>query len=72
MLTFFLGIGQAIAAYAPNAVFATLVNPVFIGILVSFCGVLVPYAQLNVFWKYWMYYVKYVYLHMQTLYSVKL
>jgi ATP-binding cassette subfamily G (WHITE) protein 2 (SNQ2) len=53
----YTGIGQFIAAYAPNAVFASLANPVVIGVLVSFCGVLVPYAQINVFWRYWMYYL---------------
>lgn len=51
----YTGIGQFIAAYAPNAVFAALANPVFLGTLISFCGVLVPYAQLQTFWKYWMY-----------------
>jgi hypothetical protein len=50
----YTGIGQFIAAYAPNAVFASLVNPLLIGTLVSFCGVLVPYAQIQVFWRYWM------------------
>jgi ATP-binding cassette subfamily G (WHITE) protein 2 (SNQ2) len=53
----YTGIGQFIAAYAPNAVFASLANPLIIGLLVSFCGVLVPYAQINVFWRYWMYYL---------------
>jgi len=53
----YTGIGQAIAAYAPNAVFAALANPVVIGVLVSFCGVLVPYAQINVFWRYWIYWL---------------
>ncbi|KAF7587376.1 hypothetical protein BBP40_007342 [Aspergillus hancockii] len=53
----YTGIGQFIAAYAPNAVFAALVNPLVIGILVSFCGVLVPYSQINVFWRYWVYYL---------------
>ncbi|KAF3011465.1 hypothetical protein E8E14_004729 [Neopestalotiopsis sp. 37M] len=53
----YTGIGQFVAAYAPNAVFASLVNPIIIGVLVSFCGVLVPYSQLTVFWKYWMYYL---------------
>jgi ABC-type multidrug transport system permease subunit len=53
----YTGIGQFVAAYAPNEVFASLVNPVLIGTLVSFCGVLVPYAQLQVFWRYWMYYL---------------
>ena len=53
----YTGIGQFIAAYAPNAIFASLVNPLLISILVSFCGVLVPYSQLQAFWRYWMYYI---------------
>ncbi|KAJ5117301.1 ATP-binding cassette transporter [Penicillium atrosanguineum] len=46
-----------IAAYAPNPAFAALVNPLIISILVLFCSVFVPYTELNVFWKYWMYYL---------------
>ncbi|KAL8762097.1 MAG: hypothetical protein Q9184_001842 [Pyrenodesmia sp. 2 TL-2023] len=53
----YTGVGQFIAAYAPNAVFASLVNPVLITVLVSFCGVLVPYAQIQEFWRYWIYYL---------------
>ncbi|EXJ77766.1 ATPase [Capronia epimyces CBS 606.96] len=53
----YTGIGQFIAAYAPNAVFASLVNPLVIGTLVSFCGTLVPYAQIQAFWRYWMYWL---------------
>lgn len=53
----YTGIGQFIAAYAPNAVFASLANPLVIGTLVSFCGVLVPYAQITAFWRYWLYYL---------------
>jgi ABC-type multidrug transport system permease subunit/ABC-type uncharacterized transport system ATPase component len=53
----YTGMGQFIAAYAPNAVFATLANPFIIGILVSFCGVLVPYAQIQTFWRFWLYYL---------------
>ncbi|ESZ90193.1 ABC transporter [Sclerotinia borealis F-4128] len=53
----YTGIGQFVAAYAPNVVFASLVNPLVIGTLVSFCGVLVPYAQITAFWRYWMYYL---------------
>lgn len=53
----YTGIGQMIAAYAPNAVFAALVNPLVITTLVSFCGVMVPYSQIEPFWKYWMYYI---------------
>ena len=53
----YTGIGQFVAAYAPNAVFASLVNPVIIGTLVSFCGVLVPYQQITSFWRYWIYFL---------------
>ncbi|KAF9691100.1 hypothetical protein EKO04_010842 [Ascochyta lentis] len=54
---FYTGLGQFVAAYAPNAVFASLVNPLILGILVSFCGVLVPYSQIQTFWRYWLYYL---------------
>ncbi|KAK0641047.1 ABC-2 type transporter-domain-containing protein [Cercophora newfieldiana] len=53
----YTGIGQSIAAYSPNAVFASLVNPLLIGTLVAMCGVLVPYAQLQPFWRYWFYWL---------------
>ncbi|EAU32222.1 hypothetical protein ATEG_07960 [Aspergillus terreus NIH2624] len=53
----YTGIGQMIAAYTPNAVFASLVNPLVITTLVSFCGVMVPYSQIVSFWRYWMYYL---------------
>lgn len=53
----YTGMGQFIAAYAPNEVFAALTNPMLLGALVSFCGVLVPYAQIQAFWRYWMYYI---------------
>jgi len=53
----YTSIGQFVAAYAPNAVFASLANPLVIGTLVAFCGVLVPYAQIQPFWRYWMYYL---------------
>jgi ABC-type multidrug transport system permease subunit len=53
----YTGIGQFIAAYAPNAIFASLVNPLVLGVLVSFCGVLVPYSQITPFWRFWMYYL---------------
>ncbi|GAB7334975.1 hypothetical protein MBLNU13_g06844t1 [Cladosporium sp. NU13] len=53
----YTGIGQFVAAPAPNAVFAALINPLLIGTLVSFCGVLVPYAQIQEFWRYWLYWL---------------
>ena len=53
----YTGIGQFVAAYAPNATFAALVNPVIISALVCFCGVLVPFASIQEFWRYWLYYI---------------
>ena len=53
----YTGMGQFIAAYAPNAVFASLANPLILGTLISFCGVLVPYSQITPFWRYWLYYL---------------
>jgi ABC-type multidrug transport system permease subunit/ABC-type cobalamin/Fe3+-siderophores transport system ATPase subunit len=53
----YTGIGQFEAAFAPNELFAALVNPLVIGILVSFCGVLVPYSQIQLFWRYWLYWI---------------
>jgi hypothetical protein len=49
----YTAIGQSIAAYTPNAVFASLINPLVIVTLVSFCGVVVPYSQIQPFWRYW-------------------
>ncbi|KAK3672744.1 hypothetical protein LTR78_007330 [Recurvomyces mirabilis] len=53
----YTAIGQSIAAYTPNAVFASLVNPLMIVTLVSFSGVVVPYSQIQPFWRYWLYYL---------------
>ncbi|CAG8975972.1 hypothetical protein HYALB_00012307 [Hymenoscyphus albidus] len=53
----YTGIGQLTAAYAPNALFAALINPLILGVLVSFCGVLVPYSAIPAFWRYWLYYI---------------
>jgi ATP-binding cassette subfamily G (WHITE) protein 2 (SNQ2) len=54
----YTSLGQAIAAYSPNAYFAALANPVIVGAaLINFCGVVVPYSQIQVFWRYWMYYL---------------
>lgn len=47
----YTSLGQAIAAYAPNAVFAALANPLALGTLVFFCGVFVPYSQIQPFWR---------------------
>jgi len=53
----YTGIGQFIAAYAPNSVFAHLVNPFVLGVLLAFCGVLVPYGEIQAFWRYWLYWM---------------
>jgi ABC-type multidrug transport system permease subunit len=53
----YTGMGQAIAAYAPNATFAALANPLILGTIVACCGMLVPYSQITVFWRYWLYYL---------------
>ncbi|KAK8091733.1 ABC-2 type transporter-domain-containing protein [Apiospora hydei] len=54
----YTAIGQAIAAYSPSEVFAALANPVFVGAgLINFCGVVVPYSQIQAFWRYWIYWL---------------
>ncbi|KAF2706423.1 hypothetical protein K504DRAFT_413352 [Pleomassaria siparia CBS 279.74] len=54
---FYLGFGQAIAAFSPNELLASLFVPLFFTFIVSFCGVVVPYAGLPTFWRSWMYWV---------------
>jgi ABC-type multidrug transport system permease subunit len=54
----YTALGQAIAAISPNDFFAALLNPLILGaFLINFAGVLVPYSQIVVFWKYWLYYI---------------
>ncbi|KAJ0383508.1 hypothetical protein COL922a_010352 [Colletotrichum nupharicola] len=54
----YTSLGQAIAAYSPNALFAALANPIIIGAaLINFCGVVVPYSQITAFWRYWLYWL---------------
>lgn len=43
---FYVGFGQIVAAMAPNELLASLLLPVFFLFIVSFCGVVVPYAAL--------------------------
>ncbi|EDU40824.1 ABC drug exporter AtrF [Pyrenophora tritici-repentis] len=54
---FYLGFGQAIASFAPNELLASLLVPLFFTFIVSFCGVVVPYASLPSFWQSWMYWL---------------
>ncbi|XRM42481.1 ATP-binding cassette transporter snq2 [Aspergillus tubingensis] len=54
---FYVGLGQFIAAFSPNPLFASLLVPTFFTFVLSFCGVVVPYSSLNVFWRSWMYWL---------------
>jgi ABC-type multidrug transport system permease subunit len=53
----YTGMGQFIAAYAPNPVFAAMVIPLFISTLTTFAGVMIPYMAITEFWRYWLYYL---------------
>lgn len=54
---FYTGMGQAIASFSPNELLASLFVPIFFLFVVSFCGVVVPYATLPHFWQSWMYWL---------------
>lgn len=54
---YYVGFGQAIASFAPNELLASILVPLFFLFVVSFCGVVVPYAGLPYFWRSWMYYL---------------
>ncbi|KAL8757198.1 MAG: hypothetical protein Q9199_002383 [Rusavskia elegans] len=54
---YYVGFGQAIAAFAPNELLASILVPLFFLFVVSFCGVVVPFAALPTFWRSWMYYL---------------
>lgn len=54
---YYVGFGQAIAAFSPNELLASLLVPVFFLFVVSFCGVVVPAQQLPYFWRSWMYWL---------------
>ncbi|KAK4247621.1 ABC-2 type transporter-domain-containing protein [Corynascus novoguineensis] len=49
--------GQWICAWAPSFTVISNILPCFLVIFCLFNGVVVPYTQLNVFWKYWLYYL---------------
>ncbi|KAI1628700.1 ABC drug exporter AtrF [Exophiala viscosa] len=54
---YYVSFGQAIASFSPNELLASLLVPVFFLFVVSFCGVVVPPAQLPYFWRSWMYWL---------------
>lgn len=43
---YYVGFGQAIASFAPNELLASILVPIFFLFVVSFCGVVVPFATL--------------------------
>ncbi|KAK1758006.1 ABC transporter G family member 19 [Echria macrotheca] len=49
--------GQWICAWAPSFTVIANILPFFLIIFSLFNGVVVPYSQLNVFWKYWLYWL---------------
>nr|POF17883.1 brefeldin a resistance protein [Quercus suber] len=53
----FVMLFEAIAAFSPNELLASLFVPIFFLFVVSFCGVVVPYAALPYFWRSWMYWL---------------
>ncbi|KAI1408175.1 ABC-2 type transporter [Hypoxylon sp. FL1857] len=54
---YYVGFGQAIAAFSPNELLASLLVPLFFLFVLSFCGVVVPPGQLPYFWRSWMYWL---------------
>jgi ATP-binding cassette, subfamily G (WHITE), member 2, SNQ2 len=54
---YYVGFGQAIAAFAPNELLASLLVPIFLLFVISFAGVVVPYQSLPYFWRSWMYWL---------------
>lgn len=51
---YYVSFGQAIAAFSPNELLASLLVPLFFLFVVSFCGVVVPPTGLPYFWRSWM------------------
>jgi len=43
---FFIGFGQAIASVSPNEILASILVPMFFLFVVSFCGVVIPFAAI--------------------------
>ena len=54
---YYTSFAHAIAAMVPNALLASILVPTFFLFVVSFCGVVVPYASMIPFWRSWMYWL---------------
>ncbi|KAJ2445171.1 ATP-binding cassette transporter snq2, partial [Coemansia sp. RSA 2424] len=54
---FSLSLGQAIAAFSPNDIVASMLNPIFTSMMMLFSGVTITYSQMPHFWHSWMYWL---------------
>ncbi|KAJ1861814.1 ATP-binding cassette transporter snq2, partial [Coemansia sp. RSA 2703] len=54
---FSLTLGQAIAAFSPNDIIASMLNPIFTTMMTLFCGVTIHYFDMPHFWRSWMYWL---------------
>lgn len=68
--TFYVGLGQFIAALAPNEDFASILVPAFFVFVIAFCGAIVPYRSLPHFWQSWMYWLTPFHYLLESLLSV--
>ncbi|KAG6329970.1 hypothetical protein ID866_9118 [Astraeus odoratus] len=55
MEIFGVSVGQLVASISPSIQIAVLFNPFIAVILAIFCGVSIPYPNLNPFWRDWLY-----------------
>lgn len=53
----YVSFGQAVAAFSPNELLASLLVPIGFTFVVSFPGIVVPYMSLPYFWRSWMYWL---------------
>ncbi|KAG7452088.1 uncharacterized protein BT62DRAFT_882231 [Guyanagaster necrorhizus] len=56
-LAFGVSLGQLVAAISPSVQVAVLFNPFITLVLMTFCGVTIPYPTMINFWRSWMYYI---------------
>lgn len=54
---FGVSLGQLVASVSPSTQVAVLFNPFLSLVLVTFCGVTIPYPTMISFWRSWMYYL---------------
>lgn len=51
------GFAQFVAVLSPTAEAAALFNSIPLSLMSAFAGVLLPYPQMPVWWRYWLYYL---------------